>query len=155
MSQQFCKVYLTELEEFGLEHYEISPVEPLHDVKGYLINIIDEIRVSVTGEVKKEVELICTSVLNKDALRGSDYCKGAILILSALQKLQPQSALTVLLQSAVEISEILYSNQRRDHHKLCYTCITLPSFLLIYCTELFSKPRLYQHVKCLNATFML
>lgn len=40
-----------ELEEFGLEHYEVSPVEPLHDVKGHLINIIDEIRVSVTGEV--------------------------------------------------------------------------------------------------------
>lgn len=56
------------------------------------------------------MEFICTSVLNKDTLQGSDYCKGAILILSALQKLQPKSALTVLLQSAVEISEILYSN---------------------------------------------
>ena len=32
------------LAEFSLNHYEISPVEPLHDFKGHLSNIIDEIK---------------------------------------------------------------------------------------------------------------
>ena len=34
------------LHNFSLENYEISPVEPLHDVKGHISNLLDEIRVS-------------------------------------------------------------------------------------------------------------
>ena len=40
----------TQLEELGLEKYGISPVEPLHDVKGHLNNLIDEIRAQLRGE---------------------------------------------------------------------------------------------------------
>ena len=60
----------TPLQEIGLEHYEVSPVEPLH---GHLSNIIDELHVSLTGEVKHKVEEICSTVLGKETLRGSDY----------------------------------------------------------------------------------
>lgn len=98
------------LHEFGLEHYEISPVEPLHDIKGHLSNIIEKLRVSLSGEVKQKVEEICSAVLAKDTLRGSDYRKGAILMLHCLEKLQPSSSLTALLQTAVELTEILYSD---------------------------------------------
>ena len=40
----------TPLGEICLERYEISPVE---DVKGHLSNLIDELRVVLTGEVKE------------------------------------------------------------------------------------------------------
>ena len=95
------------LKDFGLENYKISPVEPLHDLKVPLSNIIDEIRVSVSSDMKKKVESICARVLNKETLRGSDYRKGAVLPLSALHELHPASTLTTLLQTAVEICEIL------------------------------------------------
>lgn len=56
------------LTELGLERYEISPVEPLHDVKGHLSNIIEELRVTLTGKVR-EVDGIIGSVLGKETLR--------------------------------------------------------------------------------------
>ena len=62
----------------------MSPVEPLHDIKGHLSNIIDELRVSLNGETKTKVEAICSTVLGKETLTGSDYSKGSILIFKAL-----------------------------------------------------------------------
>ena len=44
------------------------------------------LKVLVTGPAKQKVNSICSSVLAKDTLRGSDYRKGAILILLALQE---------------------------------------------------------------------
>ena len=72
----------TPLTDLYLDKYEISPVEPLHDVKGRLSNLIDEI---ITDEAKERVDTIAKPVLGKETLRGSDFRKGAILMLTALQ----------------------------------------------------------------------
>ena len=63
----------TPLVDLCLDKYEISPVEPLDDLKGHLSNLIDELRVALTGKVKEKVEVIVSSVLGKETLRGSDY----------------------------------------------------------------------------------
>ena len=97
----------TPLVDLCLDKYEISPVEPLHDHKGHLSNLIDELRVALIGEVKEKVEVIVSSVLGKETLRGSDYRKGAILILKTLQELTPTSSLTRMLATAVEMTELL------------------------------------------------
>ena len=60
----------TPLVDLCLDKYEISPVEPLHDLKGHLSNLIDELRVALAGEVKEKVEVIVSSVLGKETLRG-------------------------------------------------------------------------------------
>ena len=39
----------TPLCEIRLEYYEVSPVEPLHDIKGHLSNLIDELRISLNS----------------------------------------------------------------------------------------------------------
>ena len=49
----------TPLEALYLHHYEVSPTEPLHDVKGHLSNLTDELRSVVTGEAVKNL-FICT-----------------------------------------------------------------------------------------------
>ena len=56
------------LAEFGLQSYEISPIEPLHDIKGHLSNLIEEIKVLVSGRVKEKVDMVCSSVFSKDTL---------------------------------------------------------------------------------------
>ena len=56
----------TSLQDLCLEQYEISPVEPLHDIKGHLSNVLDELRLCVTGEVKQRIEQIFSSVLGKE-----------------------------------------------------------------------------------------
>ena len=87
------------LTELCLDSYEVSPVEPIHDLKGHLSNIIEELRVTLTGEVKEKVDIIVGSVLGKEILRGSDYRKGSILILKTLQEVTPNSPLTTLLST--------------------------------------------------------
>ena len=131
------------LEDFGLSLYEVAPIEPLHDIKGHLCNLLEEIRIhaSLSDEAKQRIDDICSTALVKETLRGSDYRKGAILILLTLLELQPDSTLTTLLQTAVEITEMLYSDPRKRTtqtilrlHNLCFVHAKL-------CMETFSKPK--------------
>ena len=101
------------LVEYGLQNYEISPIEPLHDIKGHLSNMIDEIKILLNGPAKEKVDSICSSVLSKETLRASDLRKGAILILLSIHELEPNSLVTHVLESAVEICEILYADPEK------------------------------------------
>ena len=47
------------------------------------------------------MDVIVSSVLGKNTLRGSDYRKGAILMVNVLHELIPTSLLTAMLASAV------------------------------------------------------
>lgn len=129
------------LAEFSLDNYEISPIEPLHDIKGHLSNVIDEIKVIVTGSAKEKIDTICSSVLSKETLRCSEFRKGAILILLALQELQPKSTLTAVLETAVEISEILYSDPQ---HRSPKTVLRLHNLTFVHaklCGEVLAVQR--------------
>ena len=105
------------LVEFGLERYKISPIEPLHDLKSHRCNIIGETKTLVEGSVKEKIDCIFSDVVRKETLRESDYRKGAVLILTVSQKFQPKSTFTSVFETAVEISEILYSNPEKHTAK--------------------------------------
>ena len=131
----------TSLQDLCLEQYEISPVEPLHDIKGHLSNVLDELRLRVTGEVKQRIEQIFSSVLGKETLRGCDYRKGAILILSTLKELMPNSPLTNLLSTAVEIMDLLYSPSTK---RTPQTILRLHNAAFVHaklCADQFSNPK--------------
>lgn len=129
------------LAEFNLNKYEISPIEHLHDIKGHLSNIIEEIKVLITGPVKMKVDSICSSVLSKETLRWSDFRKGAVLILLALQELQPQSKFTAVLKTAVEISEILYSDPQNRSPTSVLRLHNLTFVHAKLCVEVFGCPK--------------
>ena len=69
----------TPLKLLGLDRYEIAPTEPLHDIKGHISNLIEELLKVVTGELEK-LEGIGSAILGKDAIRCSDCHKAVILI---------------------------------------------------------------------------
>ena len=131
----------TPLTNLHLDKYEISPVEPLHDVKGHLSNLIDEIRAILTGEAKERVVAIANSVLGKETLRGSDFRKGAILMLKALQDILPNSFVTTTLSTAVEIAELLYS---RPHKRTQQSMLRLHNLSFVHaklCSDHLSNPK--------------
>lgn len=72
------------LKDVHLDQYEISPCEPLHDIKGHMTNIFEEIPKHVTGVVGAEIQKIKSTILNKDTLRCVDYRKAAVLLCKAL-----------------------------------------------------------------------
>ena len=129
------------LSELNLQQYEISPIEPLHDLKGHLSNLIDEVEVAVTGLAKQKIQHICSSVLAKETLRGSDYRKGAVLILLALEETQPTSELTAVIRTAVEICEILYTNPEKRTRRSILRLHNLAFVHAKMCKEAFSTPK--------------
>lgn len=98
------------LQSIGLGNYEVFPREPLHDLKGHFENVIDECMKNAPANVKEVVKHIHASVLKKSTPRGCDYRKAIVLIYNELQA-HPVSDYTELFRTAVEISEILYSNE--------------------------------------------
>ena len=129
------------LQSLNLQDYEISPTEPLHDLKGHLGNIIEETLHSTTGDVLCEVKRIKATVLNKEALRCSDLRKALILIYLKLRQLQPDSLLTDLYRTAVEISNLCYAHDSvRTPRSIL--CLHNRTFLHAYqCSILFSDPK--------------
>ena len=126
----------TPLTNLHLDRYEISLVEPLHDVKGHLSNLIDE--AILTGEAKERVDAIANSVLGKETLRGSDFRKGAILMLKALQDILPNSFVTTTLSTAVEM---LYS---RPHKRTQQSMLRLHNLSFVHaklCSDHLSNPK--------------
>eukprot|EP00731_Ephydatia_muelleri_P013922 Em0007g1232a len=59
--------------------YEVSGVEPLHDFKGHMSNLLEELPFHVVGKAYEELAVIKKSVLGKSTLRCVDYRKAAIL----------------------------------------------------------------------------
>ena len=124
----------------NLEKYEISPIEPLHDIKGHLSNIIEEATAIAKGEMLAKLQNIKKAVLSKDTLRCSDYRKAVIIMYMSLDKVDPASPLTELFRTAVEINEILYStpDKRNKIQTLRLHNVTFVHDML--CRELFANP---------------
>ena len=129
------------LSSLNLQQYEVSPTEPLHDLKGHLGNIIDETLVITTGDALQEIKKIKAVVLTKEAIRCSDLRKAVILIYLKLKTLQPNSMLTSLYCSAVEITNLCYAHDNRRTPK-SILCLYNRTFLHVYqCSILFSDPK--------------
>ena len=84
--------------------YEVAPVEPLHDIKGHIHNLIEELQKRVVGIVLSEVKKVIDTALSKETLRCSDYRKTIILIYKALLETSSYHKLTKPFQTAVEVT---------------------------------------------------
>lgn len=76
--------------DLQLYKHEVSSTEPLHDVKGHISSIMDEVQKSATGDILNEVQEVVQTVLNKEVLRHSDYRKAIALIFNSLLKVDAQ-----------------------------------------------------------------
>lgn len=129
------------LKTLHLENYEVSPTEPLHDLKGHLANIIDETLHIAMGAVREELQKIKAAVLTKETLRCSDYRKAIILMYVKLRELQPDDLLTDLHRTAVEITNLCYAHDNRRTPK-SVLCLYNRTFLHAHlCSVLFSAPK--------------
>ena len=122
----------TPLKELNLEHYECLAVEPLHAVKGHIINLYDEIPHHLDSEEKKEFELLKKASFNgKEVKNGSDYRESIVNMCLALKSTFP---FYDLLTTFCEIQETLYQNEskRTVQSILRFHNITFKHFLLMH-----------------------
>ena len=112
------------LTSLHLQNYEISPTEPLHDLKGHLGNIIEESLTVAAGQVHSAIADIKRSHLSRDTIRCSDLRKATILIYLKLREVDPNGQLTDLYRTAVEISCICYAHNSKNTK--VHSCPTQP-----------------------------
>lgn len=74
------------LDSLNLGKYEVFPTEPLHDLKGHIHNLIEEVIKKACGETLQILKQVQDTVLSKCTLRCSDYRKAVILIYKSLQQ---------------------------------------------------------------------
>ena len=60
------------LNSLNLPQYQVSPTEPLHDIKGHFSNLIEESLLIASGKVLDDIKKIKNAVLTKEVIRCSD-----------------------------------------------------------------------------------
>ena len=122
------------LSSLNLQHYEVSPTEPLHDLR----NIIDEALLVTSGSVLQELKRIKAAVLAKETIRCSDLRKAVILMYLKFKELQPDDMLTDLFRTAMEISKLCYAH---DDERTPRTILCLHNRHAYQCSLLFANPK--------------
>ena len=132
------------LSEINLDGYTVLDCEPLHDLKGHLINLLPEIPHVLAGDNKRLVtELLQTLLLAKkqNGYSGSDLRICLIELDCLVQSLDVREEVKLLLRTAVQISKILYSSDDKRSPKTIlqlYNCTWLHHEL---CKSLFPTPK--------------
>ena len=100
-----------------LAKYEISSIEPMHDICGHIKNIFTELP-SVLNENEKKVfnEIYQITIRNKQCKSACDY-RLALLDIVLVMKNILQSAILELLLTLVEIQRICYSPEKERTSK--------------------------------------
>ena len=126
------------LDTLGLDQYEISPCEPLHDLKSHFSNIIEETEHLLSRNELTEFQVIKAAVLGKATLRCSDYRKAMILFYLKLNEIKADQTIVDIFQSAVHMSHLLYTS---DYHRTPKAILALHNLSFLHgmlCTEVFS-----------------
>ena len=137
-----------ELASLNLEKYEIVASEPLHDIKGHLINIISEMpNIIPPGETKSKCTHLIDSCLAKEKKSGADMRRVVIQLLMLLKDTDCSPKILLLLHTIVKIGEIAYSRddkrcprQLLQLHNMCWIHMEL-------CRDLFSIPKTMSKTK--------
>ena len=111
----------TSMKDLNLDRYEVLPCKPLHDIKGHISNLYDEIGNHLSKDEKKYFkDMVTLSFDNKECKRGVNYRKSLLKLVLVLKGKIDQLAFE-LLSTMVNIQSILYSNEStRSIENICF-----------------------------------
>ncbi len=98
------------MSQLNLDSYTVLDCEPLHDLKGHLINLLTELPHIMLGECKRSVSELLQHLLyskKQNGYSGSDL-RIALIETNKLVQFQYEN-IKKLLSTAVKMSECLYA----------------------------------------------
>ena len=127
-----------QLPQLNLQHYTVLDCEPLHDVKGHLSNLFQELPHLVPTQCKDDLQALIKANLSGDKITGADLRATVIYAYLLLTGKGVTGPITQLLYSIINVSQIFYTddshrsprkvlqlrNQVWLHHQLCYSLVT-------------------------------
>ncbi|XP_070549540.1 uncharacterized protein [Ptychodera flava] len=138
------------LADINCSRYEILPSEPLHDIKGHIHNVLEELPSDI--EDKDEAVSLQTFIQatymygDKDEIRGCDARKAILLVSQYLhEKVSGQSSVSSqhsqLIDTLAEISEIAYKHDHERCPRLILRLYNVAFLHGIMCKAIFSNPK--------------
>ena len=124
-----------------LSKYKVIPGESLNNIKGQIVNLLDEPQFRRKKEKRKSFEAAYQAAIgNKDAIRGSDLRLGLILMLLSLQdKVQPK--FIDLLLFLTEISYLMYLPAKHRSPKVILQIHNITFRHAILCYQVVKSPK--------------
>lgn len=147
---------LQNLISVNLGKYEVIASEPLHDIKGHIINLIVELPyILPPGETAMKCTHLIECCLAKEKKSGADLCRAVIQLYLLLKDLDCNSKILLLLQTIIKIGQISYS---LDKHRSPRQLLQLYNVCWIHmelCRDLFSSPQKLTRSKAIIYTLFL
>ena len=123
------------IRDSNLTQYEVVPVEPLHDLKEHINNILKELPTHLTDEEKTLFEEAIEAVPStKEKLRGADYRLCCIVIALHLGS-NCRLSIRRLLYNLAELCELLYTPSDKRSPGLFYVYIMSHSPMWLPCVK--------------------
>ena len=124
------------LQDLHLEKYCVLDCEPLHDLKGHLINLCKELPYLLQGDARKAIEEIISATVS-DKMTCADHRVVLMQLYLHLRQQAIPDSILLLLETAVQIARCFYIPA--DSRTLCqilwlYNCTWVHNEL---CCELF------------------
>ena len=128
-----------QLSSLNLEKYEIVACEPLHDLKGHLINLITELpSILPPGETKTKCDHLIDNCLSKQKKSGADLRRVVIQLFLLLKDTDCSSRILFLLQSVIKIGEIAYSRDDKRNPRALLQLYNMSWLHMELCKDLLS-----------------
>ena len=123
-------------------------------MKGHIQNLLEELPGKLNKAFAGEVRALIDTNLGKDMKTGGDYRLTMIHLLTHLRKRTVQPEILLLVQSLVEISELLYAVDSKRSPKSILSLYNL-TWLHFEVVVSYSKQLLKCHIRrCLVSIFM-
>ena len=136
------------LTQINLEGYTVLDCEPLHDIKGHFENLLLELPHVLESTLSAEVrKVLKVDLWDKTTKRGADYRVAMIHTLSVLQRQQTPTNILQVVETAVDISSILYQEEIQRSPKAVLRLYNKTWLHFELCKELFSATSTVTHQK--------
>ena len=125
-----------DLTSLRLKDYTVLDCEPLHDIKGHFGNLFKELPHILPPELRSSCKEVIEANM-KDNMTGAAYRLMSIELFLHAKKADADSSILLLLETAVRMSELIYSIDEKRTPRLVlqlYNCTWLHHAL---CSELF------------------
>ena len=98
------------LQGTALSTHEILASEPLHDLKGHLSNLLNEMPGLLKDDERTQCQDLITAKI-RQKVSAADVRTTMIFLYAILEKVDINPDILELVKTAVKISEILYSSE--------------------------------------------
>ena len=129
------------LEAINLQHDTVFDCEPMHDLKGHLLNIYAaELPHILKGNLRETCQEIIDTNLSKEKVTCADVRLTAIHpYLQLLESFPAQEPVVQLIQTAVQISEVLYLRSSERSPKRILQLYNCTHGFIIHCAVCSSR----------------